>query len=66
MRSIKIEQGIEKEKIEVIKNSVKLGLDNETISKITGLSIEQVEEIISNPNMVQYCTEYCNEEKECK
>jgi len=30
MRSIKIEQ----EKIEVVKNSVKLGLDNETISKI--------------------------------
>jgi len=61
-----IQKGIEKEKIKVVKNSVKLGLDNETISKITGLSIEQIEEIISNPNMVQYCTEYCNEEKECK
>jgi predicted transposase/invertase (TIGR01784 family) len=38
---------IEKEKKEIVKNSLKLGLDNETISKITGLSLEKVKEIVN-------------------
>jgi predicted transposase/invertase (TIGR01784 family) len=32
-------------KEEVVLNSIKMGLDSETISKITGLSVEQVERI---------------------
>ena len=38
-----IEQGIEKEKIEVAKKSILQGLDNSTISLITGLSVEDIE-----------------------
>jgi len=39
------EEATLKEKIEVAKNSIAVGLDNDTISKITGLSIEQIEKL---------------------
>ncbi|SFF61476.1 Rpn family recombination-promoting nuclease/putative transposase [Thermoflexibacter ruber] len=35
--------GIEKEKIEIAKNMIRKGFDNETIAEVTGLSIEQIE-----------------------
>ena len=40
-----IEQGIEQGSKENAKNAISLGLDNETISKITGLSVEEIEKI---------------------
>ena len=40
-----IEIGVEKGKIEVAKNLISLGLDNETIGKATGLSIEEIERL---------------------
>ena len=48
-----IEKGIEKgiakgklqEKLEIVKNSISQGLNNKTISLITNLSIEQIEEL---------------------
>lgn len=40
-----IEQGIEQGSKENAKNAINLGLDNETISKITGLSVEEIEKI---------------------
>ena len=39
------EKGIEKNNIEVAKNALKLGLDNETISKLTGLTEEEIKKI---------------------
>ena len=40
-----IEQGAKQEKIEIAKNAIKNGFDNETIIKLTGLSIEEVEKL---------------------
>lgn len=40
-----IEIGVEKGKIEVARNFIKLGLDNETIAKGTSLSIEEIEKL---------------------
>ena len=40
-----IEQGAKKEKIEIAKNAIKNGFDNETIIKLTGLSFEEVENL---------------------
>jgi len=39
------ERGIKKEKIETIKNAIKIGLDYDTICKLTGASIEEIEAI---------------------
>ena len=39
------EKGIEKNNIEVAKNALKLGLDNETISKLTGLTEEEIKKL---------------------
>jgi len=40
-----IEKGEKQAKIEIAKNSLSLGLDIETISKLTGLSIEEIKQI---------------------
>ena len=40
-----IEQGAKNKAIEIAKNSISRGLDNKTISLITNLSIEQIEEL---------------------
>ena len=40
-----IEKGIEKEKINIAKNSIKQGFNNQTISLITNLSIKQIEKL---------------------
>ena len=40
-----IEQGIEKEKIETVKRMIQSKFDEETISNITGLSIENIKKI---------------------
>ena len=40
-----IEQGSKEKASENAKNAIGLGLDNETISKITGLSVEEIEKI---------------------
>ena len=40
-----IEQGVKQEKIGIAKNLIQNGLDNELISKSTGLSIEEVEKL---------------------
>jgi predicted transposase/invertase (TIGR01784 family) len=40
-----IEQGEKRKEIEIAKNSIKQGLDNQTISLITNLSIEQIEDL---------------------
>ena len=45
-----IEQGAKQEKIEIAKNLIQNGLDNELIAKSTGLSIEEVEEIRKEQN----------------
>ena len=45
-----IEQGAKKEKIEIAKKLIQNGLDNELISKSTGLSIEEVKEIRKEQN----------------
>ena len=37
-----IEQGVKQEKIGITKNAIKNGFDNETIIKLTGLSMEEV------------------------
>jgi predicted transposase/invertase (TIGR01784 family) len=39
------QKGIEKEKINIAKNSIKQGLDNQTISLITNLTTEQIEDL---------------------
>ncbi len=41
-----IEKGIEKEKIQIAQNCLKEGISIETISRLTGLSIEQIKSII--------------------
>jgi len=38
-----IEEGKLQEKIEIAKNSIKQGLDNQTISLITNLSIKEIQ-----------------------
>ena len=40
-----IEQGTKQEKIEIAKNAIKNSFDDETIIKLTGLSLEEVKEI---------------------
>jgi hypothetical protein len=40
-----MEQGIEQEKIDVAKNAIREGLDNQTISAVTALSMEEVERL---------------------
>ena len=40
-----LEQGAKQEKIEIAKNLIQNGLDNELISKSTGLSVEEVEKL---------------------
>ena len=37
-----IKEGIKEEKIEIVKNAINLGMDDDSISKLTGLSIEEV------------------------
>ena len=37
------EEGMEKREKEIVLNLIKVGLNNETISKATGLSTEQIE-----------------------
>ena len=44
-----LKQGIEKKSIEIVKNAIKMNLDIETISKLTGLSKEKIEDF-SDPN----------------
>ena len=44
------EKGAKKEKIEIAKNAIKNGFDNETIIKLTGLSLEEVKEIRKEQN----------------
>ena len=39
------DEGIEKNKLETVKNSIEIGLDNKTISKITGLSVDEIESL---------------------
>ena len=39
------EKGSKEKALENAKNALKLGLDSETISKITGLSIEKIENL---------------------
>ena len=45
-----LEQGAKQRNIEIAKNLIQNGLDNELISKSTGLSLEEVEEIIKEQN----------------
>ena len=45
-----IEQGAKKEKIEIEKNLIKNGLDDDFIIETTGLSIEEVREIRKEQN----------------
>ena len=45
LETAKIE-AVEKRDVEIVINSNKTGLDNQTISLITGLTIEQIEEIL--------------------
>ena len=45
-----LEQGAKQEKIEIAKNLIQNGLDNELISKSTGLSVEEVREIRKKQN----------------
>ena len=45
-----IEQGAKNEKIEIAKKLIQNGLDNELISKSTGLSIKEVKEIRKEQN----------------
>ena len=33
------------DRLEIVRNAIKLGMDDETISKLTGLSIEEVAKI---------------------
>ena len=42
------EEGIQEEKLETIKNMLKKGLDYQTISEVTGKTIEEIEEIARN------------------
>ena len=42
--------GVEEGSKENAKNAIGLGLDNETISKITGLSVEKIEKIRNSLN----------------
>jgi len=43
-----IKEGIKEGMIETAKNALKIGLDNETIAKISGLSIDKIKELKSN------------------
>jgi predicted transposase/invertase (TIGR01784 family) len=43
-------EGRKKEKIEIVINGSKKGLSNEFLSELTGLSIQDIEEILSNTN----------------
>ena len=43
-----IKEGIKEGMIETAKNALKIGLDNETIAKISGLSIDEIKELKSN------------------
>ena len=43
-----IEQGSKEKAFENAKNAIAIGLDSETISKITGLSIEEIEHLRTN------------------
>ena len=43
-----MEKGKFEEKLEIAKNSIKQGLDNKTVSLITGLSIKQIENLKDN------------------
>ena len=40
-----IEKGSQEKALENAKNALKLGLDTKTISKITGLSMEEIEKL---------------------
>ena len=40
-----IEQGIEQEKIFIVRNALKMGLSSPDISKLTGLSEQEIETI---------------------
>ena len=40
-----IEQGVEQEKLEIVKNSILQGLDNSTIALITKMNIETIEKL---------------------
>ena len=40
-----IQKGEEEEKFKIAKNALKLGLDNETISKLTGLTEEEIKKL---------------------
>lgn len=45
-----IQKGVKQEKIEIAKNAIKNSFDNETIIKLTGLSLEEVKEIRKEQN----------------
>jgi predicted transposase/invertase (TIGR01784 family) len=42
---IGIEKGRVEERLDIIKNAIKLGMSNEQISLLTGLSVEEIQEI---------------------
>jgi predicted transposase YdaD len=42
---IGIEKGRVEERLDVIKNAIKIGMSNEQISLLTGLSVEEIQEI---------------------
>ena len=43
-----IEQGIEQEKLNIVKNMLKEDVDIKIISKVTGLSIENINSVSTN------------------
>lgn len=42
---LRVEAGIKKEKDEIARNAIKMGLDISNISKLTGLSVEEIEKL---------------------
>jgi predicted transposase/invertase (TIGR01784 family) len=42
---IGLEKGKLEEKLEIAQNAIKKGFDNQTIAELTGLAIEQIEEL---------------------
>lgn len=42
------QQGIQKEKIEIIKNAIKIGMDYDTICRLTGVSVKEIEKVKHN------------------
>ena len=39
------EELIKQDRIEIVENAVRLGMDDETISKLTGLSVKEIAQI---------------------